>query len=202
MKVLNSQGSVSLLSLPLFLILIAYLMISLSKSLQELRILQYKTQSYLCIKYVVKTNLSYLKFMSATNTGITGSFYLMFVPFPKVSIPARYLNRSLIAAQQLYQFSYLKDLSSNKYCKVTNIAHALINTPVKGKGPKIRRSFDNSARIKSKWTTYLNFIPAKHLKPIKYSFTTRIKFKYTKKGLFSANLYGRSKEYGLQDLPF
>lgn len=152
---INKNGQVTLLALTFSLFLIAFTLLIILKSQKTSRLIQYRTETYLCAQKLDIEVSHYTKKMAVLNSQILIAYQLKINPV--TAKEGIILHQTLLALEQVLHFSFLKNITTNKKCSDENILFYVKSLPYKTRGIiTLVRDFDGTTQITSnKWSTWI-----------------------------------------------
>ncbi|MBC7714889.1 MAG: hypothetical protein H7177_16195 [Rhizobacter sp.] len=151
----NQDGSITLMAILLTLMVSALFMFFALKNKVELKEVQYRSNSYLCFKYLNVETENYIKAMSKFNIVLRSSYAGMFVPEPDIAAAAKALHEATILARSARHLVYVKNLLKNEYCKDTTESLSYIKNFPYQISPAfiLETNIDDTTKLKAhKWT--------------------------------------------------
>lgn len=193
---LNEKGSVSLVAILFFMAFIAIIFSNMARSLEELKLIQYYNRSYICAKKVVSKYDTFYKMISISNASIRTLYYLQFTSItPQQLAGIKLALRMAKMGQASYRGLFRFQLLNIKECKKENLIHLGVIDPLGKRIWKIKRNFDQTAKMEKKWNAYMPFhYRGSNLDEI-HSFAIKLNFKL-KENLFSNDFYLSSQHLG------
>lgn len=156
---MNQKGDVTVVScLTLFAMMCIVLLCSLELR-KSFRLMEKRTNLFLCVKETKGEHHNFLKFMGQTNWGIKNinrvSIIMMFIPgLQGVAADAQKAKKYLQYTQEIRLVAYLKTLSKLK-AKSCPLDPRMLLTPFKVGSRLLKRDADGAAELKEeKWTYY------------------------------------------------
>jgi hypothetical protein len=156
---MNQKGEVTLLSTLLVLVLMSVVLLSALELRKSFKLLEKRTELFICTKEAKGELNLYLKFMGRTNWGIKNikkiALIMMFIPgLQGVAANAEKAKKYLQLVQELKHVSYLKTLGSLKAKGCALDPRMYISPFIIG--PRFfKRDFHGALKLKeTKWTYY------------------------------------------------
>lgn len=156
---MNQKGEVTLLSTLLVLVLMSIVLLSALELRKSYRLLERRTELFLCAKESKGEFHQYMKFMGRTNWGIKNieklALIMMFIPgLQGVAANAEKAKKFLQVSQELKHISYLKTLAGLKAKSCPLDPRMYISPFIPG--PRLfKRDFHGAIKLKeTKWTYY------------------------------------------------
>jgi hypothetical protein len=156
---MNQKGEVTLLSTLLLLVLMSIVLLCSLELRKSFKLMERRTQLYLCTKEAKGELHLLLKFMGRTNWGIKNinkaSLIMMFIPgLQGVAADAQKAKKYLQYTQEARLLSYLKTLSQLKH-KGCSLDPRMYITPFALGSRLLQRDLHGAAKLREqKWTYY------------------------------------------------
>ena len=170
-KILNQDGSMSIIALPLTIVILGISTLLLTQSLKEYHLTKERSETYLCAKYTVKRTKVLARNLEIIN-------YLLGIAAVSIVMPKIYLalRKALKYAGLLYIAAHTYLITSFKSCKLKTNFHFLYKMPYLGLGIPKRNTL-GQIKMRTKWKNYIFSVPKKELDPLYNSFMIEFTFK-------------------------
>lgn len=123
------KGSVSLTAAVLTALLSMLLLFYVSKMKIEYAEAVYRSENYLCIRYLNVKTKKYIKEMSIFNWALRSAFLAK--SSTVAGVQGEVVWKGLVLARNVRHFNYIKNMTKNKYCQFPETASYLKNPPFK-----------------------------------------------------------------------
>jgi hypothetical protein len=168
---MNKDGSITFVGIAIMLILSSLLIISLKKMDAINKSIRNRSQTYLCFKYLIVETDNYITKMAYLNRAIATLYPLTFTP---EAAAAEIAIKTAITSQYITHFSYLKNISKNRYCSFYQATNFVTNIPFLIS----KRSINQTAKIRrNRWIITVTSKKIKLILRGQY----RLKNRFTKK---------------------
>ena len=192
----NEKGSISLLAAILTLILSLIFIFYITKMKIEYREAVYRKESYLCFQYMNKKTIAYIGEMAKFNWALSAAYIAQFSAVATAEAIEAF--KALVLARNIRHFNYIKNLATNKYCKIPETISYLKNIPFKTKETYALSTNINetTSMRQSKWTYQYYKLP----KGIRLKNSFCLKSNFQMKNAFFPNLKFTSQEFQMTGL--
>ena len=187
----NNKGTLSLISFPLVILIILLGLALLSKSLQEYKLLKFRSNAYLCTKVFVRSTQNLSDRLHKLNLALAALPMILLTPAASSYLK---LKKSLIQLGNILIILHTSKLLSNDKCTKMNKAIFMKSKPFFGK-LKAKRNGLGIIKLRKKWKTKILYTPHKVLNPLENLFYIELNFQ--KKDL---SLKASSKEINTKAL--
>jgi len=192
----NEKGSISLTAAALTLILSLIFIFYITKMKIEYREAVYRKESYLCFQYMNQKTISYISEMAKFNWALSAAYIAQFSVV--ATAEAIQTFKALVLTRNIRHFNYIKNLTTNKYCRIPEAISYLKNIPFKTKANYALSTNINEASImrQSKWTYQYYKLP----KGIRLKNSFCLKSDFQMKNAFFPSLKLTSQEFQMTGL--
>lgn len=151
----DNSGQVTFLALLLCMMLLSYAIFIILKCQKTSLEIQTRLQSYQCFHYLDVETSNYIRSMGYFNKALWLNHKLMLVP--ATAAEAKMAQEALIGLQQLLHFSYVKNLSSNRFCDLTQSSSYVTKIPYRTRLVLwLERDIDGTVPLAHKdWTVWI-----------------------------------------------
>ncbi len=192
----NQKGNISLVAGSFTTIIAAFMLFMCQKMKLDYREAQYRSQSYLCFHYLNTQSEKYIKKISFFNWALKTAFIYQSTGTGAAS--GLEISKNLILARNIFHFNYIKNLTTNKYCQLTETISYLENIPYQTNAHRdLVTNFDGTTIIRNRKWTY-RYLKNYHNIRKKFAFCLLSDFSIN--GNFFPNLNVSTREVGLTDL--
>jgi len=171
----NQNGSSTILMVMLTMFLSLFFLYSIEHAKNNLLSNRSRAKAYLCMKTQLGQVATYSKRMEQFNSAIALTFKLQVIPKVKA------LHQTLVYSQQLYHFSFVKNLAQKGPCHFTQRLSFFKNLPYKTHARLLLKRKVNGAAVKEdkkSWQyTLTNFTGEDGAKP---AFILRVKVAWSR----------------------
>lgn len=178
----DEKGEISFLGFTILLFVLSFCFITILKQIHLIQELRESHKKHLCIKYLFVETERYVSRITKLNFSIRTGLAMSIVPATRIQGKA--LIKTSKLGQNILHISYLKNISSNRYCDVTFKAFFLRSLPYQTRklGSFLRRRVDGTTMIrKKKWSHH--FLISKRRKSmelVKMSLSLKSSFSFLK----------------------